>query len=112
MNSLPFVLHLEKDAVPVAFHKASPIPLNWQEEVKRDFERDVALGVIEKVPPNTPVEWCSRMSVVAKKDRSAWSAIDLRPVNQVTLKQTHLTESPFTLASMVPPNTWKSTSDA
>ncbi len=27
----------------------------------RDLERDVQLGVLEKVGPNMPVTWCSRM---------------------------------------------------
>ena len=70
------------------------------------------MGVIERVSPNTPVTWCHRMNIVAKKDGSARRTIDLRPVNAATKKQTHIMESPFALAARVPPNSWRSTSDA
>ena len=69
--------------------------------MKAALERDVALGVIERVPVNTPVTWCSRMHVVGKKDGSCRRTVDLRPLNSATTAQTHLTQSPITQVQKV-----------
>ena len=97
---------------PTAITKASSIPLHWLETIKAELDRDVALGVIEPVPPNTPSTWCSRMSLIPKKDGTPRRVIDLRPLNSATTRQTHLTDSPFNQAIKIPPNTWKTCSDA
>ena len=66
----PMQLFADKNAKPVAFHKAFPIPLHWQAAVKKQLDNDVKMGVLAKVPLGTPTEWCSRMVVIAKKDPS------------------------------------------
>ena len=43
--------------MPVAVAKASPVPVHWVDKVKADLERDMTLGVIERVPVNTYVTW-------------------------------------------------------
>ena len=70
------------------------------------------MGVLERVPHNTPVEWCSRMHVVGKKSGDSQHVVDLRAVNQATKRQTHNVEPPFSQASAIPANTWRFTSDA
>ena len=65
MTGLP--PHVKEDSDPVAIHRPSTIPAHWVEDVRRELERDIALGVIERVPSNTPTTWCSRMHVVGKK---------------------------------------------
>ena len=40
---------------PTAFNKRVPVPRHWVDKVLKDIQRDVALGVIEPVPLNTPV---------------------------------------------------------
>ena len=60
----PMRIYLKDDAVPVAVHRPSPIPVHWQAKVKDDIERDIRLGVLERVPlntPVTPVTWRRRM---------------------------------------------------
>ena len=64
----PLQLHVDLSAKPFAVHKPATIPVHWQEKVKNDLERDCRLGVLEKVSPNTPASWCSRMVVTAKAD--------------------------------------------
>ena len=88
-------LHVNPKAKPVAVTKPANIPLNWMDEIKAELDKDERLGVIQRVPVNTPVEWCCRMGVIPKKDGSPRRVIDLRPVNQATIKQTHALESPF-----------------
>ena len=53
----PVEIHLKEDAVPVARHKAIPVPVYWQEQVHNDLLRDESMGVIERVPFGEPVEF-------------------------------------------------------
>ena len=77
--------------------------------VKADIERDIKLGVLERVPANTPVTWCSRMHVVAKKNGDPHRVVDSRPVNAASRRQTHHVEPPYSQARGIPGGTWKFT---
>jgi hypothetical protein len=61
-------LMVNPDAVPVAHHNPTPVPLHWQNVVKAGLDRDVKLGVLEPVPVGEPVTWCHRMVICAKKN--------------------------------------------
>ena len=98
--------------MPKAIHRPATIPVHWQEQVKADIERDIALGVLERVPQNTPTVWCSRMHVVGKKTGEPRRVVDLRSVNEATVRQTHYVETPFHQAMGIEPGTWRFTSDA
>ena len=41
----------------VAVHTPVPVPLHWAEKVKKDLDRNIALGIIEHVPLNTQTSW-------------------------------------------------------
>ena len=58
---------MKEGAEPVAVNRPAAIPAHWQEKVKKDIERDIRLGVLERVPANTPVTWCSRMHVSQRR---------------------------------------------
>ena len=62
-------LFAEENAEPGPFHKAFPIPMHWKQKVKEQLDNDVKMGVLAKVPLGTTTKWCSRMVVVAKKER-------------------------------------------
>jgi hypothetical protein len=47
----PIKLHLDSEANPVAVHKAVPVPIHWQQQVKAELDRDV----LEPVPIGEPV---------------------------------------------------------
>ena len=53
----PLRILIQEDAVPHAIHKPATVPVHWSEDVRQNLERDIALGVIERVPQNTPVTW-------------------------------------------------------
>ena len=108
----PLRIHLKKDAEPVAIHRPATIPAHWVEQVRQEVEQDIALGVLERVPSNTPTTWCSRMHVVGKKTGQPRRVVDLRALNSATMRQTHVTEPPFRQAMSVPPNTWRYSTDA
>ena len=112
MSGEPLKLYVNPDAKPVAVHRPASVPIHWQEKVYHDLERDVKLGVLEKVPPNTPVTWCSRMVVTSKSDGSPRRTVDLQPQNKHAVRQTHHVPTPFHLADRVPQNTKKTVTDA
>ena len=72
----PLKLQVDPNAFPVACHKVQPIPVHWQECVFQDLERDVAIGVLEKVPMNTQTTWLSRMVVTAKANEDHRRTVD------------------------------------
>lgn len=48
-----------------------------EEEVKQSLDNDIAKNTIEPVPTGVPVEWCSKMIVVPKKDGRPRRTVDL-----------------------------------
>ncbi len=54
MTGEPLHLYVDPDARPLAVNKPALVPIHWQEQVFRNLEQDVQLGVLEKVGPNTP----------------------------------------------------------
>ena len=112
MHGPPIKIHLQEGAVPVASHSPIPIPLHWHKEVKKGLDRDEAIGVIERVPSNTPTTWLSKMVCVPKKDGTPRRTVNFVPLNKFSSRQTHHTMSPFHQASMIPANTYKTVCDA
>ena len=98
----PMPIITDKNAKPVAFHTTTKVPLHLTEQVKRDLDRDVYLGIIEPATINTSTTWCARMVVVAKHDGSLRRTVDFRALNSASQRQTHHTKSPLTLVSEVP----------
>ena len=105
-------LMIDPDADPVAFHTPIPIPLHWQDEVKAGLDQDVRLGVLEPVPIGTPVTWCHRMVICAKKTGKLRRTVDFQPLNAHATRETHHTQSPFHQARSVPHGKLKSVFDA
>ena len=107
----PLRIFVDPEASPVAVSSPGTIPLHWEQQVKQGLERDVQLGVIEKVPVNQPVRWCSRMLVTAKHDGSPRRVIDYTQINKHAPRQTHHTKSPYQIAASIPGNKVKSVLD-
>ena len=112
MDVPPLKLMVDNNAKPVAFHKAIPVPLHWQSEIKAGLDRDVRLGVLEQVPLGEPVTWCHRMVVCAKKDGTPRRTVDMQPLNLHATRETHHTQSPFHQARSIPNNKKKAVFDA
>ena len=58
---------------PPVVNKLANIPRAWEKRVKDNIDRNVQLGVIEKVPENTPQTFCAWMYVVVKHNGDALS---------------------------------------
>ena len=112
MKGEPLKIIFADEHTPYATHKPIPVPHHWKEEVKRQLDSDVALGIIEPVPQGTPTKWCARMVVVPKKDGKPRRTVDLQNLNKVTLRETHHTPSPFNIVSIIPPGKKKTVLDA
>ena len=107
----PLRLFVDEQASPIAAMTPSAIPIHWAEDVKAGLDRDERLGVIEKVPVNEPVRWCSRMLITPKTDGTPRRVIDFSPINRNAPRQLHHTKSPHTIAMGVPGNTVKTVLD-
>ena len=105
-------LFMDEKAKPVAVHSPAPVPRHWAQQVQAGLDRDVRLGVIERVPVNVPVTWCSRMFTPPKHDGSPRRVVDFQEVNEHCPRQTHHTRSPWQIASSIPPNKCKTVLDA
>ena len=88
-GSPPLQLHVDPAAKPVAVHRPAVVPLHWQKAVHEGLLRDVRLGVLERVPVNTPVRWQSRMHITAKHNGDPRHTLDYQAVNSVSPRQTH-----------------------
>lgn len=95
MTGPPLRLMIDPLAIPKPHHNPIPVPLHWQGEVKAGLNRDVRLGVLEKVPLGTPVTWCHRMVICTKKKGSLRRTIDSQELNKHATRETHHTQSPF-----------------
>ena len=60
MAGPPLRLSIDPKVKPITAHKATAVPVHWEEKVKAHLDRDVRLGVLEKVPIGTPDTWCDR----------------------------------------------------
>ena len=112
MTGEPLNIAFLPEHIPTAVHKPIPIPHHWKDKVKTQLDTDVALGIIEPVPQGTPTKWCSRMIVVPKKDGSPRRTVDLQSLNKATRRETHHTQTPFNIVSVVPPEKKKTILDA
>ena len=112
MAGPPLRLNIDPEATPVMAHKAASVPVHWEGKVKEHLDRDVRLGVIEKVPVGTPDTWCQRMMIVGKSNGEPRRVIDFQPLNTHVTRETHHTKSPYHQARDVPRQMKKSVFDA
>ena len=112
MSVPPIKIHVDPDAKPSAVHTPASIPIHWRETIKQQLNADVALGVIEKVEPNSPTTWCHRAIWVRKADGSPRRVVDFQSFNRHCLRDMHHTVPPFQQARAIPPCTYRSVTDA
>ena len=112
LNAPPFKIFLRDDAIPYAQHTQIPTPYHLKSLTKALLDRDVRRGILKPVDVNTPVVWCAPMVITLKPDGTIRRTIDYQHLNSQCLRQTHYTDSPFCLASQIPPNTKKTVIDA
>ena len=112
MHGPPLEFHVDSTVKPFAVHTPASVPIHWAEKVRSDLERDVELGVLERVDENIPVTWCHRMVVCRKRNGDPRRTVDLQPLNSVSIRQCHPTAPPLQQAMDIPHGVKKSTLDA
>ena len=61
MHGPDLELHVDPTVKPHSYHTPAPVPAHWKKQVKDDLQRDMNLGVLEKVGLNDPVTCCASM---------------------------------------------------
>ena len=112
MTGKPMDIVFKEDVVPYCVHTPIKVPVHWKAKVKDGIDKDVSLGIIEPVPQNTHVEWCTRMVVAPKPNGTPRRTVDLQNLGKATLRDTHYTPTPFEIVSTTPKNKIKTILDA
>ena len=110
-GSPPLRLHVDPKAIPVAVHTPVQVPIHYKDAVHEGLLRDVRLGVLEKTPLNQPAKWQSRMLIQPKPTGEPRRVIDYQAINAHAPRQTHHTESPWSLVSTIPAGVRKTVLD-
>ena len=82
-----YQIQLKPDAKPYALYTARNVPIPLRGKVKQELERMEKLGVISKM--DKPTLWCAGMVVVPKKSGDVRICVDLKPLNESVLRETH-----------------------
>ena len=82
-----YQIQLKPDAKPYALYTARNVPIPLHGRVKQELERMEKLGVISKV--DKPTLWCTGVMVVPKKSGDVRICVDLKPLNESVLRETH-----------------------
>ena len=82
LGSLPdtFEIKVREGAVPRAIPVPRRVPLGLREATKKELERMLKMGVIERV--EEPSEWCSGMVVAPKSSGEVRICVDLTELNK------------------------------
>lgn len=112
MSGPPVEIHLKEGAVPYKAQTAVSVPLHWQKSIEEMYARDLAMGVLERPPPDEDNDWCSREVYSAKADGTPRRTVDFRRLNQWVKRNAYATESPFHVVRRIPGDTWKTVTDA
>ena len=105
-------IYLKEDAVPHAVHSPIPSPHHWRKQVDDLLEKWVKKGILAKVPVGEPVDWCTRLVPVQKKDGSPRIAADFQELNKHIKRETHHTPYPFNIVNRIPVHSLKTVVDA
>ena len=51
MKGEPLPIHIKVGSKPYAAHTPIQVPIHWEDQVRKDLDRDVALWGLRKSPP-------------------------------------------------------------
>ena len=93
-------------------YKPIPVPFHFKQSAKRDIDRDVRMGVLQKKPQGEATTYCSQTVFTAKSNGEPRRTIDFQDLNEATFREHNHTPSPFNLVSTIPAGTLKTVLDA
>ena len=84
---MEYAIKLKGEAKPYALSTARRIPIPLRDKVEHELKQMEATGVISKV--SQPTDWCAGMVVVQKKSGNVRICVDMKPLNENVLRETH-----------------------
>ena len=106
-------IHLiDKDAPAYAVHTPTPIAFHFQDPVKIMLDNWTQRQIITPVVVGEPVDWCTRMVVVTKKDGRPRLVADYQELNKNIKRETHHCPRPFDVVCGIPSHSYKTVLDA
>ena len=113
MSGQELKLAIKPGAVPTCHTIPHRVPLHWRQQVMEGLVRDVKMGIIEELPPNTPAIWCHKMVVTSKPGSTKpRRTVDMSALKTASYRLTHPGAPPFLEAQSVPANSYKTVTDA
>ena len=103
----PARLRFKKDVQVVPFKCTSsrPIPFALRAAARKEVEEQIKLGILARVPPDTPIEWCSRGMVIAKDNaRDCRIVCDSVELNKFLDRDAFPIQSSRELVKQIPPS--------
>ena len=85
IKDLTIDLQLKKDTKPV--QKVRPVPIHFQKTVKKELEKLIESGHLEKADKTTENCFVSPAVITIKKDKSVKIALDSRKLNEACVKR-------------------------
>ena len=111
----PVRLRFRKDieVVPFKCTSAPPIPFALRDAAKREIQTQVKLGIIEKVPPNEPLDWiCPGMMLEKGNSRDCRLVVSAVKLNEFLDRDAFPQQSSKELVRQIPPTAkWFMTAD-
>ena len=86
MKDLTIDLQLKKDTKPIQ-QKGRPVPIHFQKTVKKELEKLIESGHLEKADKTTENCFVSPAVITIKKDKSVKIALDSRKLNEACVKR-------------------------
>ena len=93
-------------------YKPIPVPFHFKQSAKRDIDRDIRMGVLQKKPQGESTTYCSQTVFTPKTNGEPRHTIDFQDLNEATFREYNHTPSPFNLVSTIPEGTLKTVLDA
>ena len=111
----PVRLRFRKDieVVPFKCTSAPPIPFALRDAARREIQTQVKLGIIEKVPPNEPLDWiCPGMMLEKGNSRDCRLVVSAVKLNEFLDRDAFPQQSSKELVRQIPPSSkWFMTAD-
>jgi hypothetical protein len=95
-------VNLKHNARPYQNSKPYPVPLNLQDETKRDLDMAVKMGILETVPIGEVTDWLAPMLAIAKKLGGVRRVINYKALNKQCNRAVHTTQPTFQMSISVP----------
>ena len=108
----PMRIHVDPKAEPKQSVTPSKVSLHMEEELRENLNKLEQQSIIEKVPHGVVTPWCHRLVTTRKEDGTMRMTVDLSPLNKYCTREVHPMKSPYESAKGIPPNTWRTVTDA